>query len=379
MRHGTTGRGAALDVYIRATRRAGRTALDAVARVGEGRRVAAGLRCLAERHADNTNIITVRERRERVIIVAASEGGAWSGRRAEVQVPVTWSPDRPGDPLVDEEADTALLYVSGSDGAVHRYELPLALGAWALAGALDRCGELIACRTGLVPACEVGGYLDPVHGRAGRGLFRALGMQHLFETARQDGCAWNRDRGPAPFAPAPERRPLVLGRERPWSAEDYVPPAGRTVTDPLDLPARGAVCPLWIRDGARTGITVPVHLDVPFGCDHPVIEWERRETSPLTTALADAWIICAAWASTLREAGATTADDGAITLTAAEKIRYRRTGARCWRRHRCGLMTILPEEDEEPEEDEDERAEEDGPAGAQGDDIPQWERDLLGL
>lgn len=64
MRHGTTGRGAALDVYIRATRRAGRTALDAVAR--------------------------------------ASEGGAWSGRRAEVQVPVTWSPDRPGDPLVDE-------------------------------------------------------------------------------------------------------------------------------------------------------------------------------------------------------------------------------------------------------------------------------------
>lgn len=173
MRHGTTGRGAALDVYIRATRRAGCTALDAVARVGEGRRVAAGLRCLAERHADNTNIITVRERRERVIIVAASEGGAWSGRQAEVQVPVTWSPDRPGDPLVDEEADTALLYVSGSDGAVHRYELPLALGAWALAGALDKCGELIACRTGLVPACEVGGYLDPVHGRAGRGLFRA--------------------------------------------------------------------------------------------------------------------------------------------------------------------------------------------------------------
>lgn len=84
-------------------------------------------------------------------------------------------------------------------------------------------------------------------------LFLGLGINHLDAQVTQA----MQER----FAPTPQDEPLALRRERPWSAADHEVPAGRIVTDILDVPYAAVFTAVW---------------DNP---DHP----DQRGVSPLMT------------------------------------------------------------------------------------------------
>lgn len=214
----------------------------ALTTVGEGRRVAAGLTCLAERHADNTRTDVVHTTPRSIILVISSHGGCWNGREAELQIPLT-----------TEELDSyrsgrraPTLWVSGSDAEVHRYVVPATLAYWAARKAAVKIGELRACQEGLVPSCDISGYLesDSRHMPADSGLFLGLGLYSLAEQIDQA------TQPQARFAPAPEDEPLVLRRKSPWSPADYAVPAGQVVEDILDLPANATFTGVFDDPGA---------------------------------------------------------------------------------------------------------------------------------
>lgn len=67
----------------------------ALTTVGEGRRVAAGLTCLAERHADNVRTDVVHTTPRSIILVISSHGGAGTAERPSSRSP---SPPRSSTP-----------------------------------------------------------------------------------------------------------------------------------------------------------------------------------------------------------------------------------------------------------------------------------------
>ena len=160
----------------------------ALTTVGEGKRVAAGLTALSERHADNTCTDVVRVNPWNVILVISSRGGCWSGREVELQVPLTEKSD-----LSRSERRAPTLWVSGSDGDLHRYVVPATLAYWVARKNAAKRGALRACEDGIVPSYDISGYLEPDWRDmpADSGLFLGLGLytlaQQIDEATRPHG------------------------------------------------------------------------------------------------------------------------------------------------------------------------------------------------
>ncbi|WP_454921820.1 hypothetical protein [Actinomyces naeslundii] len=279
----------------------------ALTTVGEGRRVAAGLTALAERHADNTRTDVVRVDPWNVILVVSSRGGCWSGREVEIQIPLT--AEKPGSRR-DRSRRAPTLWVSGSDNELHRYVVPATLAYWVARKNAAKCGALRACEDGLVPSYDISGYLEPSTRDmpdmpADSGLFLGLGLYALAQQIEE--ATRPRER----FAPVPEDRPLVLRREYPWSPADHEVPAGRIVEDILDVPANGTFTAVFDAvDGVGRGVTPLMGFTHETTGSAPVIIRPSGWYSPLknewahSALRADRYVIHEEAGETLRELGA---------------------------------------------------------------------------
>ena len=149
----------------------------ALTTVGEGRRVAAGLTALAERHADNTRTDVVHIDPWNIILVVSSKGGCWSSREIELQIPLT--AEESGSRR-DRSRRAPTLWVSGSDDHLYHYVVPRTLAYWAARRAIEKIGALRACEDGLVPSYDIGGYIEPsTRDMPADGLFLGLGLYTL--------------------------------------------------------------------------------------------------------------------------------------------------------------------------------------------------------
>lgn len=81
---------------------------------GEGKRVMAGLTCLAERHSDNVMFDIIKTSPWTATIVISSHQGEWNDRSAEVQVHLASD---------HREVPLPTIHVSGSDNQVHSYKI----------------------------------------------------------------------------------------------------------------------------------------------------------------------------------------------------------------------------------------------------------------
>lgn len=275
----------------------------ALTTVSEGKRVAAGLTALAERHADNTRTDVVRIDPWNVILVVSSKGGCWSGREVELQVPLT-----------AEESDSCrsgrrapTLWVSGSNEKLYRYVVPKTLACWVVHQAIQKVGALKACKEGLVPSYDISGYLEPDWRDmpADSGLFLGLGLYTLAQQI--DEATRPRER----FAPAPQDEPLVLRREYPWSAADHEVPAGRIVEDVLDIPHTAVFTAVFDDpDGIGRGVSPLMTFSHETTGSAPVVIRPSGWHSPLknewahSALRADRYVIHEDAGETLRELGA---------------------------------------------------------------------------
>ena len=277
------------------------TALTAV---GEGKRVAAGLTALSERHADNTCTDVVRVNPWNVILVISSRGGCWSGREVELQVPLTEKSD-----LSRSERRAPTLWVSGSDGDLHRYVVPATLAYWVARKNAAKCGALRACEDGIVPSYDISGYLEPstrdMPDMPADSLFLGLGLYALAQQI--DEATRPRER----FAPTPDDRPLVLRREYPWSPADHEVPAGRIVEDILDVPANATFTAVFDNpDGVDRGVTPLMRFAHETTGAAPVVIRPSGWYSPLknewahSALRADRYVIHEDAGETLRQLGA---------------------------------------------------------------------------
>ena len=279
----------------------------ALTTVGEGRRVAAGLTALAERHADNTCTDVVRVDPRNVILVVSSKGGCWSGREIELQIPLT--AEESGSRR-DRSRRAPTLWVSGSDGELHRYVVPATLAYWVARKNAAKCGALRACEDGLVPSYDIGGYIEPstrdMPDMPADSLFLGLGLYTLAQQI--DEATHPRER----FAPAPQDEPLVLRREYPWSPADHEVPAGRIVEDILDVPYAAVFTAVFDNpDGIGRGVTPLMRFTHETTGSAPVIILPSGWYSPLknewarSALRADRYVIHEVPAGkTLREIGA---------------------------------------------------------------------------
>ena len=228
---------------------------QALTTVDEARPVEAGLAYLKDLPAIDVSLSAVRSGRDDVVVVV-SPGEVWSRRGAELQIHLTSNPRvlRSGKAV----PEAAILYAPDDDGVLHRYELPRELAVHALRRVLENVGARIACTEHLVPYTRLGLHMEPQEDN--EPLFIGLGINHLDDLVVQA----MRER----FAPAPQDEPLVLRRERPWSAADHEVPAGRVVTDILDIPYAAVFTAVW---------------DNP---DHP----DKRGVSPLMTFIEGAHV-----------------------------------------------------------------------------------------
>ena len=277
----------------------------ALTTVGEGRRVAAGLTALAERHADNTHTDVVRVNPWTIILVISSRGGCWSGREVELQVPLTEKSD-----LSRSERRAPTLWVSGSDNELHHYVVPRTLAYWAARRAIENIGALRACEDGLVPSYDISGYIEPSTRDmpdmpADSGLFLGLGLYTLAQQI--DEATHPRER----FAPAPQDEPLVLRREHPWSPADHEVPAGRIVKDILDVPYAAVFTAVFDDpDGVGRGVTPLMGFTHETTGSAPVVILPSGWYSPLknewahSALRADRYVIHEEVGETLRELGA---------------------------------------------------------------------------
>ena len=177
---------------------------EALEVIPEGKRVAAGLHSLADRHCFNRGISLVPGIMDGCdgmsLLVIHSEGGCWTSRASELQVPLIREEGRlsiahvrPLNAISDRWTAAAraagldlfdemwpILWTSGSDGRFHRYTVPDVLAAVTVKGALRKEGECLAIEHGLVESCEAGGYVDPVWTPGYfQGLYGALGRRWL--------------------------------------------------------------------------------------------------------------------------------------------------------------------------------------------------------
>lgn len=276
----------------------------ALTTVSEGKRVAAGLTALAERHANNTRTDVVRVDPWNVVLVVSSRGGCWSGREVELQIPLT--AEESGSHR-DRSRRAPTLWVSGSDLDLHRYVVPATLAYWVARKNATKCGALRACEDGLVPSYDISGYLEPAWRDmpADSGLFLGLGLYSLAEQIDQA------TQPQARFAPAPQDEPLVLRREYPWSAADHEVSAGRIVEDILDVPANATFTAVFDDpDGFGRGVTPLMGFTHETTGSAPVIILPSGWYTPLKNEWAgrvlnaDRYVIHEDAGETLRELGA---------------------------------------------------------------------------
>lgn len=278
----------------------------ALTTVGEGRRVAAGLTALAERHADNTRTDVVRVDPWNVILVVSSRGGCWSGREVEIQIPLT---AEESGPRRDRSRRAPTLWVSGSDNELHRYVVPATLAYWVARKNAAKCGALRACEDGLVPSYDISGYIEPstrdMPDMPADSLFLGLGLYALAQQI--DEATRPRER----FAPAPQDEPLVLRREYPWSPADHEVPAGRIVEDILDVPANATFTAVFDNpDGVGRGVTPLMRFTHETTGSAPVVIRPSGWYSPLknewaySALRADRYVIHEDAGETLRQLGA---------------------------------------------------------------------------
>lgn len=204
----------------------------ALTTVDEGRAVEAGLAYLKGLPAIDVSLSAVRSGRDDVVVVV-SPGEVWSRRGAELQIHLTSNPRvlRSGTTV----PEAAILYAPDTADVLRRYELPRELAVHALRRVLENVGARIACTEHLVPYARLGLHMEPQEDN--EPLFIGLGINHLDDLVVQA----MRER----FAPTPDDRPLVLRRERPWSAADHEVPAGRVVEDILDVPYAAVFTAVW--------------------------------------------------------------------------------------------------------------------------------------
>lgn len=228
---------------------------QALTTVDEARPVEAGLAYLKDLPARDVTLNVVRSGRDDVVVVV-SPAEVWSRRGAELQIHMTSNPRvlRSGRTV----PEASVLYAPDTDGVPRRHELPRELAVHTLRRVLENIGARIACTKHLVPYTRLGLHVEPKEDN--EPLFLGLGINHLDDLVTQA----MRER----FAPTPDDRPLVLRRERPWSAADHEVPAGRVVTDILDIPYAAVFTAVW---------------DNP---DHP----DERGVSPLMTFIEGAHV-----------------------------------------------------------------------------------------
>lgn len=205
---------------------------QALTTVDEGRTVEAGLAYLKGLPARDVVLGVVRSSCDDIVVVV-SPVEAWSRRGAELQIHMTSNPRVLRDGKTVPEA--AILYAPDPDGVLHRYELPRELAVHALRRVLENIGARIACTKHLVPYTRLGLHMEPKEDN--EPLFLGLAVDHL------DAQVTQAMRGR--FAPTPQDEPLALRRERPWSAADHETPAGRVVTDILDIPYAAVFTAVW--------------------------------------------------------------------------------------------------------------------------------------
>ena len=205
---------------------------QALTTVDEGKPVEAGLAYLKDLPARDVALSAVRSGRDDVVVVV-SPGEVWSRRGAELQIHLTSNPRvlRSGRTV----PEAAVLYAPDTDGVLRRYELPRELAVHALRRVLENIGARIACTKHLVPYVRLGLHMEPQEDN--EPLFIGLGINHLDDLVTRA----MQER----FAPTPDNRPLVLHRERPWSAADHETPAGRVVEDILDIPYAAVFTAVW--------------------------------------------------------------------------------------------------------------------------------------
>lgn len=206
---------------------------------GEGKRVMAGLTCLAERHSDNVAVDVVKTSPWTATIVISSHRGEWSDRSAEVQVHLASD---------HREVPVPSIHVSGSDNQVHSYKIPSVLAARVIRDACLRWAEAYAAREDLVEAYDDHGYVEVVDHYEHRRFLGALGRRLLEREVEKVFSPKNSgDR----FSPIPDG-PLFVGREEPWAPADYEIPAGYLVKDVSDVPF-GASFTAVFTDGDKHG------------------------------------------------------------------------------------------------------------------------------
>lgn len=205
---------------------------QALTTVDEGRTVEAGLAYLKGLPARDVVLGVVRSSCDDIVVVV-SPVEAWSRRGAELQIHLTSNPRvlRSGKAV----PEAAILYAPDTDGVLRRYELPRELAVHALRRVLENIGARIACTKHLVPYTRLGLHMEPQEDN--EPLFLGLAVDHL------DAQVTQAMRGR--FAPTPQDEPLALRRERPWSAADHEVPAGRVVTDILDVPYAAVFTAVW--------------------------------------------------------------------------------------------------------------------------------------
>lgn len=190
---------------------------------GEGKRVMAGLTCLAERHSDNVMVDIIKTSPWTATIVISSHRGEWNDRSAEVQVHLASD---------HREVPLPTIHVSGSDNQVHSYKIPSVLAARVLQNACSRWAEVYAAREDLVEARDNNGYIEPVDSYENRRFFSALGRRLL---EREVEKAFSPENSGDRFSPIPDS-PLFIGQEGAWTPADYEVPAGYLVKDVADVP-----------------------------------------------------------------------------------------------------------------------------------------------
>ena len=307
----------------------------ALTTVGEGKRIAAGLTALSERHACNTRTDVVHVNPWTIILVISSRGGCWSSREVELQVPLTEKSD-----LCRSGRRAPTLWVSGSDNELHHYVVPRTLAYWAARRAIQKIGTLRACEDGIVPSYDISGYLEPSTRDmpdmpADSGLFLGLGLYALAQQIEE--ATRPRER----FAPVPEDRPLVLRREHPWSPADHEVPAGTIVEDALDLPADAVFTAVWydsrypgydVSDGRGVSpllrlIDSPEANGMAITAAEPTgsstwRQWAPRDVSK-RTLYGWRYVIHTGAGPTLRELGGSRSFDDFITVDKTEKHHFK--------------------------------------------------------
>lgn len=218
-------------------------ALDALRAAGrEAALISDGIWALADRPAEDVRTTIVRTSPAEIVLVAASEHGYQDGsQKVELQLPLS------EDAATRDENGYRLpepsLFVSEHDGEnLRQYQVARPLAVWAMRAVAHHIGEYEACMAGLVDSFDVDYHvegdlrdaLDDDHG-----LFVGLGLYALAKDITR--ATQVRER----FAPAPKGKPLLLGRDRPWSPAEYTIPDGKVVEDVLNVPIDAVFTAVW--------------------------------------------------------------------------------------------------------------------------------------